>query len=152
MLYSNRCKMFCFFARPLLRFSSLRLSPAPRSLCSPTPAQQTTRTTRPPRRSRSPRRPWPAFLCGNNPWKRERKERKRGRKRGMRCQQRRGWSWWSSGRPVAARRPRVRARRARYAARARAPTRSTRTDGPETCAPFKLEEASAAATNPGPLI
>ena len=76
--------LFCFYTFsmkcPLLRSSSLQPSPALKNLYSRTPAQQTTQTMRLPFPSQSRRQLYPAYLCGNNHWKREGRGRKRERK------------------------------------------------------------------------
>lgn len=147
--------MFCFYTYstkcPLLRFFSLQLSPVLKNPYSPTPAQPTTQTTRLPSPSQSRRQLYPAYLCRNNRWKRGRRGRRRERKWGKRCQQRRGRSWRRRGRRVTSQKPRVRARHVWCAARVVTLTQSSRKGGRETRSLCKKEEASAVATNPGHL-
>ncbi len=136
---------------PVLRFSSLQPSPALKNLYCPTPAQLTTRTTRLPFPSLNPRQLYPAYLCRNNHWRRGRRGRRRERKQGRTCQKSRGRRWWRTGRQVTTQRPQVRARLVWYAARVVTLTQNNRKGGHGTRSLFKKEEASAAATNLGPL-
>lgn len=143
LLHSIKC--------PLPRFSSLQSSPVLKNLYFLTPAQPTTQTMRLPFPSQSQRQLYHAYLCLNNHWKRGKRGRRRERKPGKRCQQRKGRSWWRRGNRVTTQKPQVRARHVWYAARVVTPTQSNQKGGQGTRSLFKKEEASVAATNLGHL-
>lgn len=134
----------------LLRCFSLQPNLVRRNLSSLTPAQPTTQTMKQLFPSLSQRQLCPACLCRNNRWKNGRRGRKRGRKRGKKNRQRRGWIWCWRRRQVTSQKPQARARREGFAARAATPTLRNLNGGQDTHSLFKKEEASVAATNPGP--